>query len=161
MLSQALIKTYNGFVGSVQPENSVLGNELGRKLGVLKCDYKFSRDGGAVSTIDLKLPGEDEVAATLPDNAVIWDGCIDVLTAVTSGGAAEMSLQANAADDLVIATVVAGAPWSTTGLKVIIPVGSVATAIKLTAARTIQSAVSVAVLTAGEFNVFLFYLLSD
>jgi hypothetical protein len=118
-------------------------------LEVIRAKYKFSEDGGAVSTINLMD------AANVPSGFVVWDGYLDVIVALTSAGAAEAALQVEAANDLVSVVVISGAPWSTTGRKAIVPVGTVAASKKTTAARNISLVVTVAALTAGEFDVYL------
>lgn len=115
----------------------------------LRARYDFAVDGGAVGAIDL--------SASIPANAVILGGFIEVDTAVTSGGSATLALKVEGAGDLVAATVVSGAPWSTTGLKSIIPVFTGASAVKTTAARKVVTTVAVAALTAGVFDVVLYY----
>jgi HK97 family phage major capsid protein len=97
-------------------------------------------------------------SADIPSGAVVLGGLIDVITALTSGGAATGALKVEGAGDLVAATVVSGAPWSTTGRKSIIPVFTGATTVKTTAARDITLTVAVAALTAGKFDVYLVYL---
>lgn len=105
--------------------------------------YDFAVDGGAVGTIALR---GDKVPAI----AYILGYKIVVDTAVTSGGAATAALGATANGDLVAATVVSGAPWSTTGPKAEVR-GQTAvgddTALQLT--------VAVAALTAGKFRVIV------
>lgn len=113
--------------------------------------YDFAVDGGAVSTIDLTS------TAQIPANAVILGGFVEVDTAPTSGGAGTVAVQVEAAGDIVAAAAVSGAPWSTTGRKSVIPVFTGATTVKTTAARKIQAVVAAAALTAGAFDVVLFY----
>jgi hypothetical protein len=116
--------------------------------------YDFAVDGGAISTINLR--GED----TIPPNSVITSGYIDVLTQLTSGGAATIALQAEAAGDIVAATAVA--TW-TAGRKntLIAPAsGSVtaATIVKTTVARNPAVVIAAAALTAGKFELVLRYI---
>ena len=83
---------------------------------------------------------------------------MDVLTAVTGAGAS-VGVNSEAAGDLVAAAAIVGAPWSTTGLKAIIPVYSAATAVKMTADREIKVAITGAAVTAGKFRVYVHYFL--
>jgi len=121
--------------------------------GVAKFQYDFTVHGGTVGSIN--LTGDQ-----LPIGAVVYGGIIDVITALGSAGGATGALNVEAANDLVSATVVAGAPWSTTGLKAIIPVATAGSSVKLTAARNIVLTVAVADLNAGKFNLFLVYFRS-
>jgi hypothetical protein len=80
----------------------------------MRARYDFAVDGGAVSTITIS----DE---NIPTNAIILGGVVEVDVAVTSGGAATLAIQVEAAGDIVAAAAVSGAPWSTTGRKSVIP----------------------------------------
>ncbi len=113
--------------------------------------YDFAVDGGAVGDIDLTS------VAQIPANAVITGGFIEVDTALNSGGSATVALKTEGAADLLAATAYGSSPWSTTGRKSVIPVGTGATTVKTTAARKIQATVATAALTAGAFDVVLFY----
>lgn len=114
--------------------------------------YDFDVDGGAVGDID--LTGD----TVIPANAVIITGFIEVDTALDSGGSATVALKTNAAADLLAATAFGSAPWSTTGRKSLIPVGTGATSVKTTAARKLQATVATAALTAGAFDVVVGYI---
>jgi len=123
--------------------------------GVAKFSYDFDQRGGAVG--DIVLAGEP-----LPDNAIIWDGVVDVITPLTSGGSGTGAVStAQSANDLITAAAVSGAPWSTAGSKAIVPVGTAAASIKMTADRAPKLVIAVADLTAGKFNLFIEYYLSD
>lgn len=114
--------------------------------------YDFSVDAGAVGDIDLSQ------AAALPAGAVILGGYIEVDTALTSGGSATVAVSAESAGDILAAAAFGGAPWSTTGRKSVIPVFTGATMVKTTAARKITATIATAALTAGVFDVVLFYV---
>jgi hypothetical protein len=117
-----------------------------------KGSFDFAVDGSAISTITLRSPN-----GPLPSGAVILGGWIDVQTLLASGGAATVALQAEAANDLQTAITVAGAPWSTTGRKAITPAFTVASTVKTTAPRSPQMLIAAFVLTAGKFDLILFY----
>ena len=119
-----------------------------------KWAYDFAIAGGAVSTIAL-------TGSVLPSNALVFGGLMEVLTALTSGGAATAAIQAEASDDIIAAAAVSGAPWSTTGRKAIIPVWTAASTKKTTTTRTPSLVIATATLTAGKFNLFLFYVVAD
>lgn len=129
---------------------AAIGLTAGR---VAKAQYLFATHGGAQGTISLGVQ--------LPINAIVLDGMMEVLTAPTSGGAATIAVQTEAANDIITAAAISGAPWSTLGRKDIIPVGTAATSKKMTAARNISIVIGTADLTAGKFNVFLRYVVSD
>lgn len=118
-------------------------------------EYDFAVDGGVVGTITLR--GVGAAAGPIPNGAVVYDGYLEVLTLVTSGGAATGALQVEAANDTVNAAVVSGTPWSTTGVKSLIEAGAGANAVKTTAARSPAFVIGAANLTAGKFRLVLTY----
>lgn len=118
---------------------------------VARAKYDFAVDGGAVSTITL-MPG-----AELPSGALILASFLNVTTIPTSGGAATISIGSEAAADLQAAAAISGAPWSTTGWKAVTKTFATAP-INLTAARNPSIAIATAALTAGVFEVVIFYL---
>jgi hypothetical protein len=115
--------------------------------------YDFAVDGGATSTITLR--SED---GPIPVGSVVTGGYIDVTTLLTTGTSATGALQVQAANDLQTATIVSGAPFSTTGVKDIVPDESGSTAIKLTAARSPAFLIGTGTVTAGAFAVVLNYV---
>lgn len=127
-----------------------------QKKQVLRGKYDFSISGGAIGTINLL--DESGKALDMPKNAVITSAMIDVVTAFTSGGSATIALNANSAGDLKTATAVAS---YSTGIKACTPVGTAATAIKLTADRKLGMAIAVAALTAGKAYVLVEFFVSE
>lgn len=134
-----------------------LGDKLIKEtVHTLKLQYSFAVQGGAIGAIN--LVGEDGKAAKLPKGAIVRDCLIDVVTAPTSGGAATIAFgTGQAANDLKAATAIA----SITGLVACVPVGTAATAIKLTLDRTPTITVAAFALTAGKFYVHIEYLMSS
>lgn len=120
-------------------------------MKVARARYNFATDGGAVSTIDL-LP-----TPSIPAGSYIVGGFMEVDT-IVAGSGASVAVNVESAGDLVAAAAVSGAPWSTTGIKAIVPVFTAATLVKTTAARKVTATVTAAVLTAGAFDVVLFYI---
>lgn len=108
-----------------------------------KITYDFDVHGGAVGDVELEL--------TLPDNAIVYGGFVDVITAPTSGGAATVALKIEGAGDLIAATAIA----SFTGQLNIVPAYTGTTSVKTTAERILTVTVATADLTAGKFNIFL------
>ena len=118
-------------------------------------EYDFAVDGGAIGTIVLRGSGAN--GGSLPNGAVVEGGYIEIDTAFTTGTAATMAIQIEAANDLQTATVVSGAPYSTTGRKAIVPVFTAATTIKTTAARSLTAVIATGTITAGKGRVVVFY----
>lgn len=139
--------------------NSVMleGTELEKsRIHSIKCHYDFSKQGGAIGTLNLL----DDLGqkCQLPNKAIIRDVLIDAVTTATGGVGATIALSSGqGAADLKAATGFA----SYTGLLAGIPVGSAATAIKLTADRNPTLAIATAALTAGKLNVHIQYQISE
>jgi hypothetical protein len=120
-----------------------------------KFQYDFDALGGV--TGDIVLTGEP-----LPKNAIVFEGVVDVITPLTGGGGATAAVTtAQSANDLITAADITGAPWSTAGSKALVPVGDASHSIKMTAERAPKLVIGTADLTAGKFNLFIEYYLSD
>tara|TARA_R110002020_G_scaffold45737_2_gene130645 strand:+ start:9134 stop:9667 length:534 start_codon:yes stop_codon:yes gene_type:complete len=121
-----------------------------------KAGYDFSVDAGAVSAIDLGV--------TIPDNAIIVGGFIEVVTtcttASTDGGT--MAISVEGANDIVTATAVSagGNIWDA-GLHDIIPDSTGSTAVKTTQARNVTATIASHAFTDGKFNVWLEYVIGE
>jgi hypothetical protein len=115
--------------------------------------YSFAVDGGAIGTITLR---SDDSA--IPSGSVVTGGYLDVTTLFTTGTAATGALQVQTANDLQTATVVSGAPFSTTGVKDLVPDETGSTAIKLTANRSPAFLIASGTVTAGAFTLVLNYV---
>lgn len=118
-------------------------------------EYDFAVDGGAIGAITLR--GSGPLGGLVPNGAVIMGGYIEIDTLFTTGSAATMALSVEGANDLQTATVVSGAPYSTTGRKAIVPVWTAATFIKTTAARALTATIATGTITAGKGRVVVFY----
>lgn len=143
-----------------------LGTLLNKTQNLLVAKYSYAVQGGSTAAdisllTDLKDPRS---YAKLPDNAVIRNVWIDVLTAPDSGATtATLRLTAQSAGDLLAATTeLAFNPTFQQG----IPAGTTTTFIKLSADRTIKLRVGPLdtgsrPLTSGKFNVYIDYVLGD
>lgn len=119
-------------------------------------EYDFAVDGGAISTITLRS-GSASAAGPIPAGSVILGGYLEIDTLFTTGTAAQASLGVEATGDMVAATVVSGAPYSTTGRKSIIPAFTGATSVKTTVDRSPSMIVTVGTITAGKGRLVVFY----
>lgn len=115
-------------------------------------EYDFTIDGGAVSSITLRAITGQPIPAT----AEVIDSILDILV-VPTGAAANGAIQLEAANDIVAAALISGAPWSTLGRKAGVPV-SAATSVKTTVARTPVLVISAGAFTAGKFRLVLEYI---
>jgi hypothetical protein len=121
---------------------------LSRTLLVLRAEYNFAADGGAVGDIPLTS------GAPIPAGSYVLGCYIEVVTPPTSGGAATIALKVESAGDLQAAAAISGAPWSTAGRKVgTLTLTSVP--VKTTADRNVVATVGTAALTAGAFRVIV------
>ena len=124
---------------------------------VARATYDFAVNGGAISAINLGV--------TLPDNAIVCGGFIDVVTTCTTAGAdaGTMAIHVHGANDIVVAVAVSAATDWDAGLHAIVPKANTpeSTGIKLTAARAVTATIATQVFTAGKFHVFLYYLQGD
>lgn len=124
-------------------------------MRVAKATYDFAVKGGAQGAISLDT--------TIPAKAVIVGGFMRVITQLTGVGAS-VAVSVESANDIQAAAAIAGAPWSTTGLKAIVPKANTpeSTGVLLaTTAKPVVATVSAADLTAGKFEVFLYYVVSS
>ncbi len=125
---------------------------------VARATYDFAEHGGAIGAINLGV--------TVPDDAVVCGGFVDVKTTCTTAGAdaGTMALHVQGAGDIVAAIAVSDGtnPWDA-GLKAIVPKANTpeSTGIKLTAARAITATIAGQAFTAGKFTLFLYYLVGD
>ena len=107
--------------------------------------YDFDLHGGAVTDIDLGI--------TVPKGTIIRGGIIHVVRAPTSAGSATVAFKLQSAGDIMAAT--AKASLTAGLLKDTVPVNTAATAILLTADRTLYATIGTAALTDGKIRGFL------
>lgn len=130
----------------------------------LVVQYDFTKDGGAITTKkNLRFPTDigltpGSTSATLPKGSLIVGCYIDVITAGTTSASGTMALSTGqAAGDLKAALAAA----SYTGIVACIPIGTAATAIKLTADSVPYFAIATGALSGGKWNLHIQYVLSD
>lgn len=115
-----------------------------KNVKVIKYNYSFANDAGAVGSI---------VLGAVPSGAIILGGVIDITTTLTSGGSATIALTLEAAGDLKSATAVAS--YAAGRLALNANTTLAASSVKTTAARNLLATIAVADLTAGVFDVYL------
>lgn len=133
-----------------------LGDLVHKGLNVVKGNYKFSRDGGAVGDINLK--DQDGLSTVvIPSGAIVVNAFVYASVALTSGGAATVDLNSQAANDLLAAEAVAS---FSLGAKIqgIPDLATVADYVVTTADKTLSMSINTAALTAGEMDVYVFYV---
>lgn len=121
----------------------------------------------AVFTFDASIAANQSIAAhgvgvTLPIHAIVVGGFVDVNTVFHSAGAdaGTIAISVEAANDVISAAAVSGAPYSTIGRKAIVPKANTpeSTSVKATAAREITCTVAGQVLSAGKLTGYLYFL---
>jgi len=122
---------------------------------VARATYDFAEHAGAQGAIGLGV--------TLPDNAVAVRAWYEVLTTLeSSGDLATIAISAEGANDIVTATAInAGGDVWDAGFHEAIQDGTIAAAIKTSAAKEITATIAVEDVTAGKFIVFVEYVVSD
>jgi hypothetical protein len=123
---------------------------ISRSFLAIRARYSFAEDGGAVSTIALTS------GTPIPSGAIILAAYIDVLT-VPVGATATISVGVEAAADIQAVAAISGAPWSTVGVKLSSARTFAAAPIKTTVDRNISIAIATAALTAGIFDVIVYF----
>lgn len=145
-----LLNKMNSTAGKVR-----LGSILDSQKGCAKGKYSFAVSGGAVGTISLL--DEEGNAVTLPDNAIVTNCIIDVVTQPTSASTPTVAVGIASTTDLLTGTAIA----SVTGIIQGTPANTVATAIKLNGEKTLTTTIAGTTLTAGLFYVHVDYVVSE
>ena len=121
-----------------------------------KAGWDFDADGGAIGAIDLGI--------TIPNNAIIVGGFIEVITTCTTAStdSGTMAISVEGANDIVTATAVSagGNIWDA-GIHDIIPDSTGSTAVKTTSAKNVTATIASHAFTAGKFNVWLEYVIGE
>lgn len=155
MLSQAVKDALNKSNDWPSAKNK-LGDLLHGNFNVCKGNWKFSRDGGAVGDYSLKdLGGVGNMK--IPSGAIVLAAFVKVRAAVTSAGLLTLDVNCEAANDTLAAEAVAGL---TLGAKIqgIPDFGTLADSLDLTAERTVSISLNAFAATAGELDVYFFYV---
>ena len=119
---------------------------------------KFTFDTAANDNGDTpasnKTMAAHPLAVTIPDNAIVIGGSIDVIAAVTSTGDATVAISLVSAADLLAATAKANL-----AIKAQLPLAAVIAApIKLEAAKAVTVTVGTAALTAGKIDGYIMWM---
>lgn len=132
-----------------------LGDLLDAQKGCAKGEYDFSVSGGTAGTISLL--DEAGEAVKLPDNAIVTNAFIDVITQPTSSGTPSISVGLVSTTDIKGATAIA----SFTGLIDGVPDNTAANMIKTTSEQTLDMTITGPDLTAGKFFVLVDYIVTE
>jgi len=113
-----------------------------------------ANDATSPTPVSNKTVAAHPLAVTIPDNAIVIGGHVDVITAVTSDGDATVAISLVAANDLLTAT-----GKASLAIKAQLPMAAViAQPIKLEAAKPVTVTVGTAALTAGKINGYIIWM---
>lgn len=151
---QGTLKDINDNFDTLNPLAS--GDAVG--LGLLRV-ARFEFDAGVVANRPIGAHGTGVI---LPIHAIVVGGFIDVNTKFDSDAtdAGTIAISVQAANDIISATAVSGAPYSSIARKAIIPKANTpeSTSVKCTAAREITCTVAVEALLSGKLTGYLYYV---
>ena len=123
-------------------------------LHVTKFTFDAEANDNAEEPASNKTVAAHPMAVSIPDNAIVISGHVDVITAVTSDGSATVAIGLVSGVDLLAATAKASL-----GLAAQVPMAAVKTApIKLTAEKAVTVTVGTAALTAGKFDGYIVWM---
>ena len=123
-------------------------------LHVTKFTFDTEANDNAATPASNAEMGAHPMAVSVPDNAIVISGHVDVITAVTSEGAATVAIGLVSGVDLLAATA-----KTSLGLAAQVPMAAVKTApIKLAAERAVTVTVGTAALTAGKFDGYIVWM---
>ena len=123
-------------------------------LHVTKFTFDAEANDNAEEPASNKTVAAHPMAVSIPDNAIVISGHVDVITAVTSDGSATVAIGLVSGVDLLAATAKASL-----GLAAQVPMAAVKTApIKLTAEKAVTVTVGTAALTAGKINGYIIWM---
>jgi len=140
---------------------SGLLQRLSTNFALKVAEFEFNTAGVDANDVSNKTIAAHPTRTILPAHALVVGGFVDVNTLFNSAAStATIALSVEGANDIITAAAVSGAPWSTIGIKAIIPKANTpeSTSIKTTVARAITATVAVQVLTVGKLHGYLYYI---
>lgn len=136
-----------------------VGSQLGAG-GWLKGQWSYAVQGGG-SSGDITLLDNDGRAAKLPDNAIIDDCIIEVVTTPASATlSGRLGFSSNAVGDLK-ALAVAHTTYVADTRVACLPTGNITTAIKMGSEATLRMQMGSEAFTAGKINIWVSYVVGD
>jgi len=149
--------TGSGWLKDADDNFSAINAELAYTSGYHVTPFVFdtaANDATSPTPVSNKTVAAHPLAVTIPDNAIVIGGEIDVITAVTSDGDATVAISLVNAADLLAAT-----GKASLAIKAQLPLAAVIAApIKLEAAKAVTVTVGTAALTAGKINGYIIWI---
>ncbi len=123
-------------------------------LHITKFTFDTAANDAASTPASNKTVAAHPLAVTIPDNAIVISGFVDVIAAVTSNGDATVAIHLANANDLLAATGKANLT-----LAAQLPMAAVITTpIKLAAEKAVTVTVGTAALTAGKIDGYIVWI---
>jgi len=149
----------NGLLKQIN-DNLAAAEAAGVNLRIAKFEFDVAlNDSSGVSNKTIAAHG---VGVSLPAHAIVCGGFVDVNTLFTSLNAnnGTIAIKVVGANDIISATAVSGAPYSSIGRKAIVPKFNTpeSTSVKTTAVSEITVTVATSGLTAGTLTGYLYYV---
>jgi len=146
-----------GWLKDADDNFTAINAELAYTTGLHVTPFVFdtaANDATSPTPVSNKTVAAHPLAVTIPDNAIVIGGHVDVITAVTSDGDATVAISLVAANDLLTAT-----GKASLAIKAQLPMAAVIAApIKLEAAKAVTVTVGTAALTAGKINGYIIWI---
>ena len=146
-----------GWLKDADDNFTAINAELAYTTGLHVTPFVFdtaANDATSPTPVSNKTVAAHPLAVTIPDNAIVIGGHVDVITAVTSDGDATVAIGLVAANDLLTAT-----GKASLAIKAQLPMAAVIAApIKLEAAKAVTVTVGTADLTAGKINGYIIWI---
>jgi len=142
----------SGWLKDVNDNFDSLASLLG--VHITKFTFDTAANDAASTPASNKTVAAHPLAVTIPDNAIVIFGFVDVIAAVTSNGNATVAIHLVDANDLLTATGKASLT-----LAAQLPMAAVLAApIKLTEEKAITVTVGTAALTAGKIDGYIIWI---
>ena len=146
-----------GWLKDADDNFAAVNAELAYSSGLHITKFTFdtaANDATSPTPVSNKTVAAHPMAVSIPDNAIVISGHVDVITAVTSEGAATVAIGLVSGVDLLAATA-----KTSLGLAAQVPMAAVKTApIKLSAEKAVTVTVGTAALTAGKFDGYIVWM---
>lgn len=124
-------------------------------------EFAFDAAGLDSDGVSNKTVAAHGAKVSLPAHSIIVGGFVDVNTLFTStNSTATIAISVEGADDIIAAAAVSGAPYSSIGIKAIVPKANTpeSTSVKTTEEREITCTVAVEALLTGKLTGYLYYV---
>jgi hypothetical protein len=145
-----------GWLKDADDNFAAVNAELAYSTGFHITPFVFdtaAKDATSPTPVSNKTVAAHPLAVTIPDNAIVIGGSIDVIAAVTSDGDATVAISLASANDLLTATAKA-----TLAAKYQSVMATTTAPIKLEAAKAVTVTVGAAALTGGVINGYIIWI---